>query len=73
MEQPFALDASFWWEWTHTHIKCILHRSRNTSQYPPLSHTSDSKALWKQTPNLWTRGHNKVQWFFGGGPNTPSP
>jgi hypothetical protein len=29
-DQTFDLDASFWWERTHTHTKCILHRSRNT-------------------------------------------
>ena len=29
-DETFALEASFWWEWTQTHTKCMLHRSRNT-------------------------------------------
>ena len=65
----FALDASFWWGRSHTHIYaqctdqniCLKH-------YPPLSHVFASQALRKQTPKQHVnRGYNKVQWFFGGG------
>jgi len=80
-DQFFALDASFWWEWTNTHTNAQCTDQKICfSTTPPLSQCFCFRGFAKtNTTNMWTEVTIESNVFFRGRrlslphPNAPSP